>query len=110
MLSASCPRPPPLPSSLTPAVRTGADIANICNEAALHAAREGHTSVHTFNFEYAVERVIAGTRGMFSAGLDPRKHPDRRGGGGSQVRRTRDRSDQRRIIGQENYKESVSFL
>ncbi|XP_042558160.1 paraplegin isoform X2 [Dipodomys spectabilis] len=39
----------------------GADIANICNEAALHAAREGHTSVHTFNFEYAVERVIAGT-------------------------------------------------
>lgn len=41
-------------------VLTGADIANICNEAALHAAREGHTSVHTFNFEYAVERVIAG--------------------------------------------------
>ncbi|XP_016047373.2 paraplegin isoform X3 [Erinaceus europaeus] len=39
----------------------GADIANICNEAALHAAREGHMSVHTSNFEYAVERVIAGT-------------------------------------------------
>lgn len=38
----------------------GADIANICNEGALHAAREGHKSVHTFNFEYAVERVIAG--------------------------------------------------
>lgn len=39
---------------------TGADIANICNEAALHAAREGRTSIHTFNFEYAVERVLAG--------------------------------------------------
>ena len=42
-------------------VSTGADIANICNEAALHAAREGHKSIDTFNFEYAVERVIAGT-------------------------------------------------
>uniref|UniRef100_A0A7N8YIN5 SPG7 matrix AAA peptidase subunit, paraplegin n=1 Tax=Mastacembelus armatus TaxID=205130 RepID=A0A7N8YIN5_9TELE len=39
----------------------GADIANICNEAALHAAREGHKSIHTFNFEYAVERVLAGS-------------------------------------------------
>ncbi|XP_014392118.1 PREDICTED: paraplegin isoform X6 [Myotis brandtii] len=45
-------------AELTPGF-SGADIANICNEAALHAAREGHTSVHTFNFEYAVERVIA---------------------------------------------------
>ena len=42
-------------------VSTGADIANICNEAALHAAREGFKSIDTFNFEYAVERVIAGT-------------------------------------------------
>ncbi|EHH60658.1 hypothetical protein EGM_12075, partial [Macaca fascicularis] len=46
-------------AELTPGF--GADIANICNEAALHAAREGHTSVHTLNFEYAVERVLAGT-------------------------------------------------
>lgn len=38
----------------------GADIANICNEAALHAAREGHKHIDTMNFEYAVERVIAG--------------------------------------------------
>lgn len=43
-------------------VSTGADIANICNEAALHAAREGHKSIDTFNFEYAVERVIAGRK------------------------------------------------
>ncbi|XP_015418434.1 PREDICTED: paraplegin isoform X4 [Myotis davidii] len=48
-------------AELTPGF-SGADIANICNEAALHAAREGHTSVHTFNFEYAVERVIAGAQ------------------------------------------------
>ncbi|KAM9301691.1 mitochondrial inner membrane m-AAA protease component paraplegin [Gastrophryne carolinensis] len=47
-------------AELTPGF-SGADIANICNEAALHAAREGHQSVHTSNFEYAVERVIAGT-------------------------------------------------
>ncbi|XP_017369435.1 paraplegin [Cebus imitator] len=47
-------------AELTPGF-SGADIANICNEAALHAAREGHTSVHTASFEYAVERVLAGT-------------------------------------------------
>ncbi|XP_078214134.1 mitochondrial inner membrane m-AAA protease component paraplegin isoform X4 [Callithrix jacchus] len=46
-------------AELTPGF-SGADIANICNEAALHAAREGHTSVHTLSFEYAVERVLAG--------------------------------------------------
>ncbi|XP_064414498.1 paraplegin [Latimeria chalumnae] len=47
-------------SELTPGF-SGADIANICNEAALHAAREGHKSIDTSSFEYAVERVIAGT-------------------------------------------------
>ncbi|XP_068059306.1 mitochondrial inner membrane m-AAA protease component paraplegin isoform X2 [Anomalospiza imberbis] len=47
-------------AELTPGF-SGADIANICNEAALHAAREGHKSIDTSNFEYAVERVIAGT-------------------------------------------------
>ncbi|NXA07494.1 SPG7 protein, partial [Sapayoa aenigma] len=47
-------------AELTPGF-SGADIANICNEAALHAAREGHKSIDTSNFEYAVERVIGGT-------------------------------------------------
>lgn len=47
---------------LTRFISAGADIANICNEAALHAAREGHKFIDTFNFEYAVERVIAGRR------------------------------------------------
>lgn len=39
---------------------SGADIANICNEAALHAARLNKKTVDKGNFEYAVERVIAG--------------------------------------------------
>lgn len=39
----------------------GADIANICNEAALHAARLNDKIVDNKNFEYAIERVIAGT-------------------------------------------------
>ncbi len=47
----------------------GADIANICNEAALHAAREGFKSIDTFNFEYAVERVIAGIQLLGSVEL-----------------------------------------
>lgn len=48
-LQLPCPRP-----------LTGADIANIVNEAALHAAREKGSSVTHADFEYAVERVVAG--------------------------------------------------
>lgn len=39
---------------------SGADIANICNEAALHAARNKNSAVDTTDFEYAVQRVTAG--------------------------------------------------
>ena len=46
--------------ALTFSLFTGADIANICNEAALHAARLNKKTVDKGNFEYAVERVIAG--------------------------------------------------
>ncbi|XP_035827655.1 paraplegin isoform X2 [Aplysia californica] len=46
-------------SRLTPGM-SGADINNICNEAAIHAARYKRTSVDKEDFEYAVERVIAG--------------------------------------------------
>jgi len=46
-------------SELTPG-KSGADIANICNEAALHAARLNEKVVDEKNFEYAIERVIAG--------------------------------------------------
>ncbi len=44
---------------LTPGF-SGADIANVCNEAALHAARHGSEFVEERNFESAIERVIAG--------------------------------------------------
>ncbi|XP_028392662.1 paraplegin-like [Dendronephthya gigantea] len=46
-------------AELTPGY-SGADLANICNEAALHAARLNETTVDTKNFDYAVERIIAG--------------------------------------------------
>ena len=44
---------------LTPGF-SGADIANVCNEAALHAARHGSEFVEERDFESAIERVIAG--------------------------------------------------
>ncbi|KIY50588.1 ATP-dependent metallopeptidase Hfl [Fistulina hepatica ATCC 64428] len=44
---------------LTPGF-SGADIANVCNEAALHAARRGSESVENADFESAIERVIVG--------------------------------------------------
>ena len=46
-------------AALTPGF-AGADIANCCNEGALIAAREDATSVDTYHFEQAIERVIAG--------------------------------------------------
>ncbi|GAA5840552.1 hypothetical protein JCM3766R1_000696 [Sporobolomyces carnicolor] len=39
---------------------SGADIANVCNEAALIAARLGAENVKEKHFEMAIERVIAG--------------------------------------------------
>lgn len=44
---------------LTPGF-SGADIANVANEAALHAARKNHEDVQESDFESAIERVIAG--------------------------------------------------
>jgi AFG3 family protein len=44
---------------LTPGF-SGADIANVCNEAALHAARRSGEFVEEIDFESAIERVIAG--------------------------------------------------
>lgn len=37
---------------------SGADIANVCNEAALHAARLKQRRVTGANLEYAVERLV----------------------------------------------------
>src|SRR3954469_3916676 len=39
---------------------TGADLANICNEAAIFAGREHRDSIVSRDFESALERVIAG--------------------------------------------------
>ncbi|XP_063683944.1 paraplegin-like [Bolinopsis microptera] len=40
--------------------KSGADIANICNEAAIQAARQVKTSVEEADFEAALERITAG--------------------------------------------------
>lgn len=61
-LSSSLPSLPDLAQKLavlTPGF-SGADIANVCNEAALHAARKLHEFVEESDFESAIERVIAG--------------------------------------------------
>jgi cell division protease FtsH len=39
---------------------TGADLANICNEAAIFAARRGGEIITTADFDAALERVLAG--------------------------------------------------
>src|SRR5437588_5617934 len=41
---------------------TGADLANICNEAAIFAARRGGATIIGVDFEHALERVIAGVQ------------------------------------------------
>jgi cell division protease FtsH len=39
---------------------TGADLANICNEAAINAARRGEVSIGMIDFDHALERMVAG--------------------------------------------------
>merc|ERR1719340_163755 len=46
-------------ATLTPGF-SGADLANLVNEAALHAARDLQDKIKEKNLEYAIERVIAG--------------------------------------------------
>ncbi|XP_054274278.1 AFG3-like protein 2 [Macrosteles quadrilineatus] len=46
-------------AALTPGF-TGADIANVCNEAALIAARDLQSTIYLKHFEQAIERVVAG--------------------------------------------------
>jgi cell division protease FtsH len=41
---------------------TGADLANLCNEAAIFAARRGAQQLAGLDFDHALERVIAGTQ------------------------------------------------
>ena len=51
-------------AAMTPGF-TGADIANVSNEAALIAARYLAKDVQSTHFEQAIERVIAGTIFIF---------------------------------------------
>jgi len=46
-------------ATLTPGF-SGADIANVVNEAALHAARELKDRIEKSDLEYSIERVVAG--------------------------------------------------
>jgi cell division protease FtsH len=41
---------------------TGADLSNICNEAAIFAARRGADRLHMRDFDAALERVVAGVQ------------------------------------------------
>jgi cell division protease FtsH len=41
---------------------TGADLANICNEAAIFAARRGGDAIKGIDFDHALERIIAGAQ------------------------------------------------
>ncbi|CAF0768459.1 unnamed protein product [Rotaria sordida] len=60
-------------AQLTPGM-SGADLANICNEAALHAAREGKKVIGRHDFEIAVERVIAGAAKKANTMAPTEKH------------------------------------
>jgi cell division protease FtsH len=52
---------------------SGADLANICNEAALNAARENHTQIFQSDFETAIDRVILGAKRNLMLNEDQRK-------------------------------------
>ncbi|KAG6493952.1 hypothetical protein ZIOFF_048958 [Zingiber officinale] len=55
---------PGIKGSLTPGF-TGADIANVCNEAALIAARSEGTKVTMQHFDAAIDRIIGGLEMTF---------------------------------------------
>ena len=59
-------------ATLTPGF-SGAEIANVCNEAAIIAARENLPSVGMKNFENATERVIGGIEKKSLMTLEERK-------------------------------------
>jgi len=59
-------------SALTPGF-SGADIENICNEAAIIAAREDRESVGLRQFEKATERVIGGLEKKVPLTVEERK-------------------------------------
>lgn len=46
----------------------GADVANVCNEAALIAARHLSDAINEKHFEQAIERVIGGKAAEYNSG------------------------------------------
>ena len=52
---------------------SGADIANICNEAALTAARKGKATIQTEDFMEAVDRVVGGIERKSSTIMSPKE-------------------------------------
>ncbi len=52
----------------------GADIANVCNEAALFAAREAKNAVTLVDFENAIDRIIGGLEKKNKVGLCSRRN------------------------------------
>ena len=50
---------PEMLANMTPGF-AGAEIANVCNEAALLAARDGKEAIYAIDFERAIDRVIGG--------------------------------------------------
>ena len=59
-------------ASLTPGF-VGADIANMCNEAAIIAARRKKSKVELVDFESATERLIGGLEGHKVMSLEDRR-------------------------------------
>lgn len=59
-------------ATLTPGF-SGADIANVCNEAAIIAARHNEDSVGLKEFEIAVERIIGGLEQKKILSVDERR-------------------------------------
>lgn len=76
-------RPRPVPLLELPVCALclpGADIANVCNEAALIAARHLSDAINQKHFEQAIERVIGGECLFFTADrtavtLNEPRHP-----------------------------------
>lgn len=63
------------PKSSLFGLSTGADIANVVNEAALHAARHAKKVVTANDLEYAVERVVGGTEKRSQVGWESKDLP-----------------------------------
>ena len=57
----------------THAGMTGADLANLANEAALTAARRGHDEVHMRDFTDALERIVLGAERKILMTSDDRR-------------------------------------